>query len=299
MLARRRAVRLRQQRVSNLKVGCAGRVGSRRPLVKQPLGAFLEPLRIISLGWGVQSFTIAAMSALGELPPVHAAIHADTTHEREETYAFSRRWSEWLIERGVNVVTVSDQKQAQYVSTEKTDIPAFTVSPFSDGQLRRQCTGRWKINPMRRWVSAELERLGISKRPGVVEQWLGISLDEVERIKPSDVKYITHHWPLIEKRMTRVGCVKWLQSYGLEVPPKSACIFCPYHNAAAWRELKRNKSDWDKAVMVDEAIRKTRPPFDLYIHPSRRPLKDLDFRSQQERGQLELFAEECSGVCFV
>ena len=26
------------------------------------------PLRIISLGWGVQSFALAAMSALGELP---------------------------------------------------------------------------------------------------------------------------------------------------------------------------------------------------------------------------------------
>jgi hypothetical protein len=31
----------------------------------------------ISLGWGVQSFTLAAMVALGELPPVDVAIHAD------------------------------------------------------------------------------------------------------------------------------------------------------------------------------------------------------------------------------
>ena len=29
-----------------------------------------EPLRIISLGWGVQSWTLAAMAALGEIPPV-------------------------------------------------------------------------------------------------------------------------------------------------------------------------------------------------------------------------------------
>ena len=26
-------------------------------------------LRIISLGWGVQSFTLAAMAAVGEIPP--------------------------------------------------------------------------------------------------------------------------------------------------------------------------------------------------------------------------------------
>lgn len=47
----------------------------------------------ISLGWGVQSFTLAAMSALGELPAVDVAIHADTTHEASGTYAFAARWT--------------------------------------------------------------------------------------------------------------------------------------------------------------------------------------------------------------
>lgn len=49
MLARRRAVRLRPQRVSNLKVGCAGGGGSRRPLVKQPLGGPLRKEVMIKL----------------------------------------------------------------------------------------------------------------------------------------------------------------------------------------------------------------------------------------------------------
>ena len=39
----------------------------------------------ISLGWGTQSFALAAMSALGELPPVDVAIHADTGYERAAT----------------------------------------------------------------------------------------------------------------------------------------------------------------------------------------------------------------------
>lgn len=37
------------------------------------------PLRVISLGWGVQSWSLAAMAALGEIPRVDYAIHADTT----------------------------------------------------------------------------------------------------------------------------------------------------------------------------------------------------------------------------
>jgi len=40
-------------------------------------------LRVLSLGWGVQSWTLAAMIALKELPPIDYAIHADTTHPRD------------------------------------------------------------------------------------------------------------------------------------------------------------------------------------------------------------------------
>lgn len=66
-------------------------------------------MKIISLGWGVQSFTLAAMVALGELEPVQAALHADTTFESQLTYQFAERWTGWLEERGVKVVTVRDE----------------------------------------------------------------------------------------------------------------------------------------------------------------------------------------------
>ena len=64
-------------------------------------------MKAISLGWGVQSFPLAAMAALGELESVDVAIHADTTHESKLTYEFAARWTPWLEERGVRVVTVS------------------------------------------------------------------------------------------------------------------------------------------------------------------------------------------------
>lgn len=63
-------------------------------------------MNVISLGWGVQSFTLAAMSALGELEPA-IAIHSDTRREREETYAFAAKWTPWLETRGVQVITVT------------------------------------------------------------------------------------------------------------------------------------------------------------------------------------------------
>lgn len=254
----------------------------------------MEPMKVLSLGWGVQSVTIAAMVALGELEPIDVALHADTTHEASGTYVIAARLTPWLEQRGVRVITVSDAQPLPIIGSAKTDIPAFTATDSEKGgMLRRQCTESWKIRPMRKWLQAN--RNG---RP--VEQWIGISLDEFQRMKDSDVKYITHRWPLIERRMTRADCIAWLWRNGLPHIPKSSCVFCPYHRPQAWREMKESSNgDWQKAIEVDEAIRKVRPPYDLFLHPSRKPLRLVDFSTAEERGQLSLWNEECTGICGV
>lgn len=247
---------------------------------------------VISLGWGVQSTTLAVMSALGDLPHVDVAIHADTKHESKLTYEFAKGWTSWLEEHGVKVVTVFNDTYANITDRSgSVIIPAFTDTE-QGGKLSRQCTQKWKRAPMRRWLQ-------VNRNDEAVEQWIGISLDEFQRMKPSDVKYIIHRWPLIEKRMTRHDCEIYLKQHGIEVPPKSACTFCPFHNTVEWRHIKKVIEDWQEAVSVDRAIRKARPPYDLYVHPSRKPLEEVDFRTEQERGQLSLWDEECSGLCGV
>lgn len=67
------------------------------------------------------------MAALGEIE-VDVAIHADTTWEKSATYAFRQQWEPWLQERGLRVVTVSDEAQAAKVTTAATDMPAFTLT---------------------------------------------------------------------------------------------------------------------------------------------------------------------------
>jgi hypothetical protein len=251
---------------------------------------------ILSLGWGVQSFTLAAMSALVELPHV-VAIHADTTHETTATYAFAERWTPWLIAHGVEVVTVRaniPQLQAGEVAlTSGLFIPAFTRS--AQGK-----PGRLKRQPIRRWVRDELRKRRTKPTPGIVEMWLGISLDEVERAKPSQVRYVHTRWPLLERRMRRNDCERWLLTHGLEVPTKSACVFCPFHSNRSWRDL--SPQDWQKAVHVDAAIRHARPRHDCFLHRSQLPLTQVDLRTPQERGQMSLLPDaqdECSGHCFV
>ena len=145
--------------------------------------------------------------------------------------------------------------------------------------------------PIRRWLRKEF--------PGEkFEQWLGISMDEYQRMKESNRKYITHRWPLIELEMTRWDCARWLLDHGLEVPVRSSCVFCPFHDKAEWQGI-RNSEDWDKAIELDQAIRKIRPPFDLFIHQRRIPLDQVDLRTPEDKGQLSLWDNECAGVCGV
>ena len=261
----------------------------------------MAPLRILSLGWGVQSWTLAAMVALKELPAVDYAIHADTGHEMSGTYAHAKKWTPWLEERGVEVVTVHGRRTEVVVQewSDSVNIPAFTLNSLtgSRGQVMRQCTNLWKIQPIRRFIRTIIP----NPKPGDVECWQGISLDEWHRMRTSDVAYIVNVYPLVDRRITREGCVAWLQKEGLDVPPKSACTFCPFKSISSWKELKRQGGpDWEEAVAVDKAIRSKRPPHDLFVHPARRPLAQAvtipeDFGAEQ----LELEIPCDGGVCFV
>ena len=258
-------------------------------------------MKVISLGWGVQSWTLAAMAALGEIE-ADVAIHADTTWEKSATYEFARQWTTWLEDRGLRVVTVNDAKQAAKVTTAASDFPAFTRHKH-DGQLRRQCTQRWKIQPIRRWLTGELARQGMRKSPGIVESLQGISLDEWQRMKDSDVRWIVNRYPLVEMRMTRADCVTWLAAHDLPVPPKSACVFCPFQSLNTWRELKRKGGqDWEIALHVDAQIRTVRPPYDLFVHPARVPLAEAVVIPEDSGfSQAAMFdGDGCeSGYCFV
>lgn len=261
----------------------------------------------ISLGWGVQSWGLAAMVAKGVLPPVNYVIHADTGHERSETYTFARAQSVWLRAAGIDVITVKGGRPMMGTippGRPYTSLPAFTrkESGEQSGMLRRQCTGDLKIQPIRRFLRARMHERKIKVLPGAVEQWLGITLDEIQRVKPSWTKYIKLRYPFIEMfdpPMTRQTVVNWLKDNDLPVPVKSSCVFCPYHDRATWREIKANTHDWAIAVALDQNIRHARAGYLCYLTSDRKPLEEVDFSPKDDGGQLSLWDEECEGMCFL
>jgi hypothetical protein len=359
-------------------------------------------MEILSLGWGLQSWTIAAMMALDEMPKCDLAIFADTTWEGADTYKFALKWQEWLWNRDVPVLWAYDHSSHGVIHEEweGTFIPAYSIA-HKDGKrgiLNRQCTQRWKIDPMRKiikaaaiatwlpfhswWRSLEWFRYDTDYGPGEyldivgeysapkhyfdkarfywaiermidkygeripfnanwfvdiltsgywidnakpvsyprkklnkvkekitvdgyidyvlhpkkVTQLLGITLDEVERMTPSKVKWAEKKYPLIDKGMRRKDCATWLKKAGLPIPPKSACVFCPFTNERRWVERYRQRNgDFGMALYVDKWIRDQRPNHTIYVHEKRKPLLDAVLESPY-RFQMNLFGEEDEGI---
>jgi hypothetical protein len=273
-------------------------------------------LRILALGWGVQSWTLAAMAAEGEFERPDIIIHSDTTWERSDTYAFAKEWTHYLQKRGLDVRTVRPTERTgrpvvvSATGNTYTHIPAFTVDPTTGerGKLRRQCTDHWKIRPMDADTERVMKERGIAPEPGAVEKWLGISLDEWHRAKKSPLPYAVHRYPLLELKMTRGDCILWLERHGLPVPPKSACVFCPFHSREAWQELKRRGGqDWETALRVDKELNESSSAYIRYVHRDFIPLAQA-VRIPEDDGmtQLDMFrpvededATCDSGYCFM
>lgn len=135
----------------------------------------------------------------------------------------------------------------------------------------------------------------------VVEQWIGISLDEAIRMKPSRDAWITNRWPLIEGLISRKGCLAWMADNGYDLPKKSSCIGCPFHSDNEWRDL--SKDEMADAIEVDRKLRDTsigvaRTKGELYLHRSCVPLSEVNF-DNVDHDQIDLFGNECEGMCGV
>ena len=266
----------------------------------------------LSLGAGVQSSTLALMYALGELGPMpKAAIFADTQAEPAGVYT----WLDWLEKQlPFEVIRVTAGSltlhELEIKTSKKTGkkyrqnrIPTFALNPDgSKGLLGRGCTVDFKINPIRKKLR-ELANVPRGSKDVVCVQCIGISTDEFKRMKPSRDPWWFSRFPLIEKRISRAVCFDWMESHGFPVPPRSACVYCPFHSDKEWRRLKTEEpEEFGRAVAFEKQIQEVNKEDETmrsvpFLHGSLKPLESVDFRSDVDRGQQLLWDEECEGMC--
>lgn len=263
-----------------------------------------NPKTFISWGLGTQSTALCVMSTLGDfgIKKVDHIITSDTLFEHSYTYKIKEFYLNWLLDQGMDVHTVNNGSAEEI--GEHNNLPLWTEH---GAPLRRQCTGYFKIDPvrkkMRELLGISLSNTGRTKK-GAAILYLGITYDEAERMSDSNRQYIINEYPLVDLRLTREDCINYLKDKGLPVPFKSCCIHCPYQGAKQWQFVKENyPEDFQQAVDYDYKIRIPTDSMlkrglysgELFIWKGSQPLEDVDF-NQLVEDKLDICD---SGYCFI
>lgn len=281
----------------------------------------LSEIHVLSLGAGVQSTTVYLLAHVGEIPPLHVAVFADTQEEPRAVYEHLA-WLQSLDGPPILVRTagrLGDDLVAGRNSTGRwASIPAYTAPVGTvgeaTGQTRRQCSKEYKVEVVERAIRREL--IGLKPRQRwprsvSVRQYFGISLDEARRaasiirlprFAESGGKQ-TAHFPLLDRGWTRGDCLRWLEERVPHAVPRSACVFCPYKSDAEWLRLKQDDAEgWARAVEVDEALRRHGSVVNrqldqpLFVHRSGKPLASATLRGEGQ-ATFPYFVQECEGMC--
>ena len=261
---------------------------------------------IISLGAGVQSSTLLMMADRGEIKidgqvviPKYA-IMSDTGNEPQQVY----EWLKYLQSKvkNIEIIVTNNGNITEDILNGVKNNERFASVPFftkaKDGRkgiLWRQCTGEYKINAVRKEIRRLLGYGPREKVKDTVRLWMGISTDEIQRVKPSNVQYIQNVFPLIDYELSRLDCLRWFEKNDMPLPPKSSCIICPYHSNEFWKEMKKNDQEsWNMAVEFDKKIRRLpKVDGDVYLHRQCVPLDQAALGIEQ----ISMFDEECEGMC--
>ena len=270
-----------------------------------------KPLRVLSLGAGVQSTTLLHMMIAGEIEMADAVIFADTGWEPQAVYDHLEKLETLMKEHNIpfHKVTAGNIRQ-DFIESETrfATMPLYTLNKEGKkSMLMRQCTNDYKIKPLNKM---QRQLAGLKKGERCKEHRIttiiGISLDESQRMRTPAFDWMRNEYPLVDLGITRQDCIDWCTNHGYEKPPRSACIGCPFKRNSEWRELKNNPIEWQDAVDFDHALRKKERLQKRFgwagLHSSMKPLDEVDLRTENEKGIYGLFDgfnQECEGMCGV
>jgi len=252
-------------------------------------------------GAGTQSTGLILMALNKEFDCIpDFAVFADVGAEPAHVIEYKEYFAEYVLNNfGFEIKTVRyknlDNEIREYIKGNRSrvsQIPFYTET----GMVMRQCTQDYKIKPADKLIKElfEIKRKN-KEQKGIIALWMGISIDEIQRMKSSTQWWKTLIYPLIEKGYRRIDTIKYVKKHGLKEPPRSACYFCPFHSNEYWKYLYENHPDeYKEAIDFDEKIRvypKMRQK--MFIHKSRKPLSSIDYTQTS----LTDLLDECDGYC--
>ena len=145
-----------------------------------------KPIRVLSLGAGVQSTAVLLMMIHGEIPKADHVIFSDTGWEPAAVYKHLAKLEIVMAENDMPFHKVSAGNIRQDFMESETrfaTMPLYTLN--REGQksmLQRQCTNEYKIQPL---LKVQRQLAGLKKvnalkniwlQPSLVSVWMNLSV---------------------------------------------------------------------------------------------------------------------------
>lgn len=212
---------------------------------------------ILSSGAGLNSTALLVL-LINNNYPLDEVVFADTGGEVPETYRHLKIVNSYLSKHGITLKIVKSKNGTLYETCMRR-----RVTP---SQVWRWSTRDYKITP----IHAHYRSLKVH-----VNQYLGISFEERNRMKEARVPYVKNIFPLVENKLTRNDCIEIIcqADFDLPMPVRSGCFFCPFNSVSRWREIYDKHRDlYLKAMILEENSK----------HFPRQRLMKLTLRGLQE-----------------
>ena len=247
---------------------------------------------VLSNGGGTQSTALIALIVQGKLPRPDYVVTADTGREKTATWEYMEAVHRPALEALDIAVSIVPHSYAYHDLTWSGHgiMPAYTTQNGpKPSKLPAFCSNEWKQRPVRRWLREQ----GVK----TCEMWFGISIDESDRMKTSDKKWITNRYPLIDQGMSRDGCYALVREMGWPDPPKSSCYCCPHMGDSQWREMRRtHPADYQAAIEVEREVRAA--DAHMFLHRSAVPLELIDWDAQRGLFEQDELTCNTNGGCW-
>ncbi|GLP95302.1 hypothetical protein [Paraferrimonas sedimenticola] len=261
-----------------------------------------DRINVLSSGGGTQSNAMIVLISQGKLPKPDLIVMVDTEREMSNVFDYQREHILPLCEAmGIEYHIIKKSEYTEHDLTTKNDdervLPPFFIVNDDTGEISKMpgfCSGKWKTEPFQRHINKLYGEKYATKRG--VEVWLGITIDEAQRVKVTGGKW-NRVYPLVEMMLTRQMCIQIVEDAGLPTPPRSHCWMCPNRHNNDWADMQANHpEEFAKAVEFEKNLIAKWPQY--RVNRSADPLGVQTFVDDGRGTQLDLIQFCDTGMCF-
>lgn len=225
--------------------------------------------KVLSYGGGIDSFAMLVDAVQrGEKPDL--VVFADVTDrnredpgEWPETYSHIERVAiPYCNQHGIPFVWLhTDQSPVRGHRSLYAYLRSLNAMV---GRTSRMCTVAAKVERVAAFLAAEFPR-------ETVEVWIGFEAGEEDRAdkdphavgssakRASKASLRVSRFPMIERRICRCRAVELIRAAGLEVPPGSACVYCPFSSRGDFQRLdEKHPTQFVSVRTLESSAKKTR-----------------------------------------